>query len=90
MGIIFVRFPGFKDAISITYELFVQWEGFVDEESGIKDIFLAVGSTNESTDILDFRSVTGGSTVIKELESLRDGHQYFIILKVKYLRHYML
>lgn len=87
---IFVRFPGFKDAISTTHELFVQWEGFDDEESGIKDIFMAVGSTNESTDIFDFRSVTGGSTVIKEFESMQDGHQYFIILKVKYLRHCML
>ena len=83
VGKIFVGNPGSHNAILSTVDLFVRWEGFADKESGIKDILLGVGSTNESTDILDFYLVEGEFASIKESMSMLDGYQYFIILKVE-------
>ena len=83
VGKIFVGNPGSQNAILSTVDLFVRWEEFIDKESGIKDIFLGVGSTNESTDILDFHLVEGEFAAIKESMSMLDGYQYFIILKVE-------
>ena len=82
-GKIFVGNTGSHNAILSTVDLFVRWEGFADKESGIKDILLGVGSTNESTDILDFYLVEGEFASIKESMSMLDGYQYFIILKVE-------
>ena len=83
VGKIFVGNPGSQNAILSTVDLFVRWEEFIDKESGIKDIFLGVGSTNESTDILDFYLVEGEFAAIKESMSMLDGYQYFIIMKVE-------
>ena len=86
VGKIFVGNPESQNAILSTVDLLVRWEEFDDKESGIKDIFLGVGSTNESTDILDFHLVEGEFASIKESMSMLDGYQYFIILKVQMLR----
>jgi hypothetical protein len=65
-----------------TKDFSVQWEGFLDVESGIKEFYLGVGSTNTSTDILDFISVDREFAEIKQLDSMVDGYQYYFILKV--------
>lgn len=77
-----VEYPRSKIGVLSTKDLSVNWEGFLDEESGVKEFYMGVGSTNTSTDILDFISVDGEFAEIKHSDSMVDGYQYYVILKV--------
>ncbi|XP_062589946.1 uncharacterized protein LOC134251560 [Saccostrea cucullata] len=82
IGTIFIGNPKSQTATLSTDNVFVHWEGFGDNESGLKQILIGVGSSNVSTDILEFYPVDGEFVEIQLPEFMTDGYQYYILLKI--------
>lgn len=82
VGIISIGNGGSENTVLSGGIISFQWEGFTDVESGIQQFLLGVGSTNDSVDVIDFRSIEGSFTRINQSELMIDGYQYYGILKV--------
>ncbi|XP_076108987.1 uncharacterized protein LOC143076978 [Mytilus galloprovincialis] len=63
-----------------THHISVQWFGFEDNESGIIQFEIGIGSTNNSADIVPFHK-TNMFAEINEDSRLIDGHQYYAFVK---------
>lgn len=66
-------------------DLIVQWTAFQDRESGIRSYDLAIGSHEQSQDILPFTPVTGFITFVNGQGMLASGNKYYFHIKVSAL-----
>ncbi|XP_069109277.1 uncharacterized protein, partial [Argopecten irradians] len=71
-----------KQSDIVSEEITVHWTGVRDNESGISKTRLGVGSSKHQPDVIDYRDCSGEFTSLSDLETLHDGHRYYVILLV--------
>ncbi|XP_069136292.1 uncharacterized protein [Argopecten irradians] len=91
-GVMFDNTPPVTGSISVgTYlkpsdivseEITIHWTGVRDNESGISKTRLGVGSSKDQVDVIDYQNGSGEFTSLSDLETLHDGHRYYVILLV--------
>ncbi|XP_069134359.1 uncharacterized protein [Argopecten irradians] len=69
-----------KQSDIVSEEITVHWTGVRDNESGISKTRLGVGSSKHQPDVIDYRDCSGEFTSLSDLETLHDGHRYYVIL----------
>ena len=65
-------------------------EEFYDNESGIAQTSLCVGTTNTTCDVIPFLVVESKTCIIPHGNELRDGYVYFIQAKASELKMYII
>ena len=83
VGRIFVgNFIGHKYYVS-TDEVRVYITDVRDDESGIKDVHMGIGSHPETADVVQMKSYRGNFAEIRNTGQFLDGHLYYAIVTVR-------
>ncbi|XP_069134360.1 uncharacterized protein [Argopecten irradians] len=71
-----------KQSDIVSEEITVHWTGVRDNESGISKTRLGVGSSKHQPDVINYQDCSGEFASLSDLETLHDGHSYYVILPV--------
>ncbi|XP_021374355.1 uncharacterized protein LOC110463804 [Mizuhopecten yessoensis] len=71
-----------KPKAIVTAEISIHLIGCHDDESGISQTLLGIGSTEHVPDIIDYQGFTGEFASLSNLTALYDGHQYYAVILV--------
>ena len=64
--------------------LVVHWMGFRDHESGIDHIHVGVGTSPDADDVIQFEEQADKDHMqLTDVWNLKDGHQYYALVKVQ-------
>jgi hypothetical protein len=75
-----VKSDGMKRFVT-TNHILLEWSDINDDESGIRQIEIGIGSSNGSADIVRFEGFVNYAE-INSNDRFQDGHEYFGILRV--------